>query len=224
MNKYSYNIEPFYLQVRTFISDRADLFTGLEKMFDDPINFDHDPDKPLSLFEATVKQSEVTQDYLDKVEAFQRDLTQELIYAVLCEYFYSIPEGYDNRFYLLGKQSINQCQYADSKTWHKVCRAAKRNDGHVLLLDEDERVEGSVPIGIRNEDVRQIYHELFVAFFCELRHALPDNTWTTVDYKVSGNTMLLTFGEDLRHVIFEREHGTDKWDGPYHLPSGEIIE
>lgn len=224
MNKFTYNIEPFYQQVREFIANRADLFTGLEEMFDDPVNFDHDPSKPLSLFEATENRRDVTEEYLDKLESFQRDLTQELIHAVLCEYFYSIPEGYDNRFYMLGKQSINQCQYADVKTWYKVCRAAGRQDAHVLLLDENENVEDSVPIGIRNEDVRRIFHELFVAFLCELRHALPDNTWATVDFKVSGNTMTLTFGEDLRHVIFEREHGTDKWKGPYYLPTGEIIE
>lgn len=224
MNKFSYNMEPFYLQLRAFISDRADLFTGLEDMFDDPINFDHNPAEPLSLFEATQNRRDVTQEYLDKVESFQRDLTQELIYAVLSEYFYSIPQGYDNRFYLLGKQSINQCQYADEKTWFKVCRAAKRSDAHALLLDKNDNVEDSVPIGIRNEDVRRIFHELFVAFFCELRHALPDNTWATVDFKVKGTTMILTFGEDLRHVIFEREHGTDKWEGSYYLPTGEVIE
>lgn len=224
MNKYTYNIEPFYQQVRDFISKRADLFTGLEEVFDDPANFDHDPSKPLSLFEATENRRDVTREYLDKLEAFQRDLTQELINAVLCEYFYSIPEGYDNRFYLLGKQSINQCQYADPETWYKVCRMAKRSDAHVLLLDEREDVEDSVPIGIRNEDVRRIFHELFVAFYCELRYSLPENTWATVDFKVSGNTMTLTFGEDLRHVIFEREHGANKWTGPYCLPTGEIIE
>lgn len=224
MNKYSYNMEPFYHQVRDFIANRADLFTGIEEMFDDPAGFDHDPSKPLSLFEATENRRDITEEYLDKLEAFQRDLTQELITAVLCEYFYSIPEGYDNRFYLLGKQSINQCQYADPKTWYKVCRMARRSDAHCLLLDENENVEDSIPIGIRNEDVRRVFHELFVAFLCELRHALPDNAWSMVEIKVSGNNLVLTFGEDMRHAVFEREHGLNKWQGAYYLPSGEVIE
>lgn len=220
MIKYKINTINIHHEMSKFIMERADLFTGHLEAFLDPVGYEHDPSNPLSIADAMADKS-IVEDrrYQRDLRAFHKDLTDELIHAVMFEHFKSFPSGYDNRFYAMAKNAINHCQEADMDTWERVCRMASRTDiPHAVFTDRDEVID-EVPIGICNDDVRNVYHEMFVFIYGDLRKILPTNPWLTVDINIEGYTLDLTFGEDLRHVVFEKEHGSERWTGEYAYPT-----
>jgi len=220
VNKIIFELGPYVDLVRKFITDRSDMFTGDIKIFKNPRDVDYCPERPISLYEAVnLKDVRGGKDYANAMNEFHKELTIELICAVLCEHFNSIPEEFSNAFYLLANSSIHKCQRTDAACWAKICKAARRTSVPYATLRDGLYRTKRVPIGITNSDIRNIFQELFVSVICEMRNILPDNYWLTVDFQVKGDNVHLHFGEDLRHVIFKRDHGEDKWKGDYELPS-----
>lgn len=136
---------------------------------------------------------------LELINLLTEHLCQHLIAAAAVMHFKSLPADLDNGLYRFGADLLIR----PVASW--------RSDEELALA-----VLRHMPL---NEELEGWFDPLIKyfrrCFFVNI------NPWATVDYEIRRNTLTVTLGEDLRHVIFRREHGTERWTGDPVLPGAD---
>lgn len=225
MIKYRISLRELYRETAQFIESRSRYISGCRDFTSLYSGFEIDPENLKSLEDL---KAELDQDrYCDRTAGIIIAFTEEIINLILTERFDSIPQCMANSFYDLARRSILSCSKTDFRLWSEITALC----GHTTPPVENVLVNE----GTRREDLMEYYTPLdpidLYNFFSPLIKAIKksisgimhENTWLTTSVTFNKDVMEITYGEDMRHVVFEELYGGD-WEGDYYLPDGSIIK
>jgi len=223
VNNVIFDIRVFNKYVSKFLFERADLINVATEVL---TNLDGKKDIVGSDVKPLLSCADLLLGEDDEGLAFQKDftaftskLTEELIWVCLADRYQSVPDEYTNTFYAMAlPMIIDGCISLGGRKGRKVC-----DEERWTKLTKAFRRSFVTTAAISTSDINMFIQELKVEIYRRLYPMLPNNEWVVIDFTVTGSRLVVTTGEDLRHIIFRKEHTEERWTGEYHLPNGQCI-
>lgn len=137
----------------------------------------------------------------EAIAIMTEQLSQHLLCGALVRHFKSVPDTYDNGLFDYGAKMLIR----DLPVY--------RTEAELMLATVQH-----VPLN----EILTGWFDSLIRHFCRTYFKHIDE-WRTVDTTLKGDRLVVTVGEDLRHVIFRQTYGAGRWSGPYVLPDGDAI-
>lgn len=132
----------------------------------------------------------------DTIGIITDQLCRHIVSAAMVQHFNSIPPDFDNGLYKFGADLLIRPEMQ----WRTEEELAVAMIKHVPL----------------NESLTGWFGPLISHFKREFFSQI--DPWLLVNADIRLNKLVVTVGEDLRHVVYRQMYGGDKWQGDYIFP------